>query len=137
MLQIRHDMSESEKAMVHINLAEAYFKNRRSDASAIEKCNAHCVHALLSGHNTGFAAERLAMNLEKDGLLCEAIEVCDLILHDSYALNPRSYLKKDDFRRRREKLNSKAKRQNAETLKSIFGQNDLIRIFENAKAFKL
>jgi len=100
------DISQEIRQLTHVNLAIAYF-NQRSRPGMLDRCNDHCSKAIVAGHATGWAHERLAINYEKAGELQKAIAVCELALSTEGVPSPRSYLKKDDFQKRLEKLRKK------------------------------
>lgn len=66
---------------VHINLMNAYFKGKEITASDyIERSSYHAKQAILFGHNTGYAEERLAKNLDKAKLYHQSLQLYNLIL---------------------------------------------------------
>lgn len=66
---------------VHINLMDAYFKGKQEVASDyIAKTNYYAKQAILNGHNTGYAEQRLAINLDKAKLYHQSLQLYNLIL---------------------------------------------------------
>ena len=66
---------------VHINLMNAYFKGKEEVAmDYLEKSSYHAKQAILLGHNTGFAEERLAKNLDKAKMFHQSLQLYNLIL---------------------------------------------------------
>ena len=66
---------------VHINLMDAYFKGKEIVANDyIEKSSYHAKQAILLGHNTGYAEERLAKNLDKAKKYHQSLQSYNLIL---------------------------------------------------------
>lgn len=96
----------SHLAQIHISLMQAYFKIRNQGIDFLDKCNLHAKQAMLNGHNTGFAAERLVINLTKHGQIFQAMEVCKMIIGPGYKLS-RHGMNKVDFSERLDKLRKK------------------------------
>lgn len=67
------------KAMVYINLMVAYTKIKDND-NAIK----YAKLAVISGHLTGLAFERIAILLEKSGRFRAAIEICEMVLNPNF-----------------------------------------------------
>ena len=66
---------------VHINLMDAYFKGKEAVAADyIDKSTYHAKQAILYGHNTGYAEERLAKNLDKAKMYHQSLQLYNLIL---------------------------------------------------------
>lgn len=59
----------------HINVMVSYFKSGN-----IEKSTYHAKQAMLYGHHTGYAEERLAINLDKAKLFHQSLQLYSLIL---------------------------------------------------------
>lgn len=97
--------SNSNKAMVYINLMVAYQKVK--DTENTLRC---AKGAINEGHTTGMALERLAIILERQHLFLEAIEVCDIALDDNYyfSLYSGGDERKQEFRKRKERLLKRA-----------------------------
>lgn len=67
---------------VHINLMNAYFKGKEVVAvDYIEKSSYHAKQAILLGHDTGYAEERLAKNLDKLKKYHQSLQLYNLILN--------------------------------------------------------
>src|SRR3989339_153834 len=81
---------QNECAQKYVNLATLYFKQKD-----IDKCNACCYKAIEYKHFTGWAYERLVINLEKQNKIEEAINVCNKLINESNI-----QLSKDDFKKR-------------------------------------
>lgn len=97
-----HDLDKGDTALKHVQLGIAYAKK-----GDIEKSNFHYRKAIEYGHSTGWAYEKLAINLTKQGKLEEAIDVCQQIIDHPNIPEPRSYLTKDDMQKRKNKLEAK------------------------------
>ena len=70
-----------EDSGVHINLMDAYFKLREQHPDYINKSNYHAKQAIIYGHNTGYAEERLAKNLDKEKKYHLSLQLYNLILN--------------------------------------------------------
>lgn len=65
---------------VHINLMVAYFKCRDTNPDYFDKSTEHAKRAMLCGHHTGMAEDRLAKNLDKCKLFHQSLQLYNLIL---------------------------------------------------------
>ena len=97
-------------SMIHINLMQAYFKNRETHSEYLELSNYHAKEAIKCGHNTGLAPFRLVVNLEKQNKLKQAIEVCNIVTDKNYKFYIHGYKQKDEFIERLKKLKLKLKK---------------------------
>lgn len=91
-------------SMIHINLMQAYFKSKDINPNHLELSTYHAKQSMLYGHNTGYAQERLIINLEKSNKIYQAIQVCEIILSEDFSFGNNTRNSKDDFLKRREKL---------------------------------
>ena len=91
-------------ASVHINLMDAYFKTRNSNPEYLWLSTYHAKQAMICGHNTGYANQRLVINLEKTKMIHQAIQLCDIILDKRYRFSNFGFGKKEDYANRKEKL---------------------------------
>lgn len=105
-LLIDQKPNHSQLAHIHISLMQAYFKIRSQGIDFLDKCNIHAKQSMLNGHNTGYAAKRLLINLTKQGQISQAMEVCKLIVGPGYKLS-RHGMNKVDFSERLDKLRKK------------------------------
>ena len=71
-------------AGVHINLMVAYFKARETNPDYFDRSSYHAKMAILNGHHTGYAEDRLAKNLDKQKKYHQTIQLCDLVLRDDF-----------------------------------------------------
>lgn len=97
--------SNSNKAMVYINLMVAYQKVKDTENTL------RCARgAIDEGHSTGMALERLAIILERQHLFLEAIEVCDIALDPNYyfSLYTSGDERKAEYKKRKERLVKRA-----------------------------
>lgn len=91
-----------EDGSVHINLMDAYFKGRNLDPSYFEKSTYHARMAMLCGHHTGYAEQRLAINLDKLKLFHQSVQLYDLILNNKdFHFSEHGIGKSIDFEKRR------------------------------------
>jgi hypothetical protein len=132
MLEAVPALSPRDLSMIHINLANALFKHTGLGDRRFELCNHHCIEAMRNGHNTGFAAERLVINLERDGRLQQALEICDIVLDTAYHFDPQGYRQKPDFIRRKEKLLKKLRRLPSKEDVPLLSLSDRAEITENS-----
>jgi hypothetical protein len=86
---------------------DAYFKSRNENPSFFDKCLEHARLAMLYGHNTGYVQERLVINLEKQGKINQALQICDIVLLDKFKFSSHGCGKKEEFVKRKEKLLNK------------------------------
>jgi len=93
------ELDEQDVALKYVYLGIAYRKKGDLDQS-----NFYFKRAIDYGHSTGFAYEKLAINLTKQGKLYEAIEVCKTLIDHPRIPAPRSYLTKEMMQKRMEKL---------------------------------
>jgi hypothetical protein len=101
-------LNKEDSGMKYLHLGLSYAK--KDDVVRGDNCFRK---AIEFGHPTGMAYEKLAISLTKQGLIAEAIRVCqELIDHPTIPM-PRSYLAKDDFQKRKEKLDAMLARRSA------------------------
>lgn len=94
---------DPEDCMIHINLMDAYFKGRALSPDYFDKSTYYAKQAILYGHNTGYAEDRLAKNLEKLKLYHQSLQLYDLILENKeFHFSQAGIGNKIDFARRRE-----------------------------------
>lgn len=95
------DKGCDDKAMVYINLMVAYTKLK--DYSNALK---YAELAIVSGHLTGLAFERVAILLERSGKLGAAIEICEMVLNPNFyfSLYGGNEERKVEFKHRLERL---------------------------------
>jgi hypothetical protein len=91
-------------SMIHINLMEAYFKARETNVKYFEMSTYHAKQAMICGHNTGMAQERLIINLEKERNIHQALQVCNIILSDKFIFSKNGYGSKGNILKRKERL---------------------------------
>ena len=86
----------------HVNLMVAYFKARKENPEYLGKSTYHARLAILYGHHTGYAEERLAKNLDRAKCYHQSIQLYDLILREDYHFTPHGCGNKEMFAKRRE-----------------------------------
>lgn len=99
------DLGIEDAGMKHLHLGIAFGKKKD-----VERSNHHYRKAIEYGHPSGMAYEKLAINLAKQGKLEEAIEVCQRLVSHPKIPKPRSYLTKDDMRKRKERLEARLRK---------------------------
>ncbi len=119
-------------AMIHINLMQAYFKNRTKHDNYFKMSSEHAKKALICGHNTGLAPFRLIVNLEKEGNLFQAMEVCKLVIDNRYYFSPTGYKQKPEFMERLEKLQKKAKKDESIDHNPLFTKSEIELAIKNS-----
>lgn len=95
------DEGYKDKAMLYINLMVAYTKIKEDD-NALK----YAKLAILSGHLTGLAFERVAILLEKSSKFGAAVEVCQMVLNPNFyfSLYAGNEERKKEFEHRLERL---------------------------------
>ena len=119
-------------SMIHINLMQAYFKNRATHLEYFELSTIHAKEALKNGHNTGLAPFRLIVNLEKQNRLKQAIEVCNIVTDENYKFSIHGYKQKDEFIDRLKKLELKLKKIGDTNNEILFSEEERKMIFDNS-----
>jgi hypothetical protein len=94
-------------AGVHVNLMDAYFKIRNENPIFYDKATEHARLAMLYGHNTGYVQKRLAINLEKQGKIYQAIQICNIVISDKFHFSKHGCGNKVEFVKRKETLINK------------------------------
>lgn len=81
-IELGHDLLKEtpNDPGVHINLMVAYFKCRDTNPDYFDKSTEHAKLAMLCGHHTGMAEDRLAKNLDKCKLFHQSLQLYNLIL---------------------------------------------------------
>lgn len=113
-------------AGVHINLMVAYFKARETNPDYFDKSSYHAKMAILNGHHTGYAEDRLAKNLDKQKKYHQTIQLCDLVLRDDFHFTEHGCGNVIDFSIRKEKAQQRIN-------KASDNENDLLFTSEEIK----
>jgi tetratricopeptide (TPR) repeat protein len=117
-------------AGVHVNLMDAYFRIRNEDPHFFDKCLEHARLAMLYGHNTGYVQERLVISLEKQGKIYQAMQICDIVLLDKFKFSSHGCGKKDEFLKRKEKLQNKLEKALDNDGDFVFTNDEISEIIE-------
>lgn len=89
---------------IHVNLMEAYFKARNDNLQYLDKSTYHARLAILYGHHTGYAEDRLAKNLDKAKCYHQSLQLYDLILRDDFHFTLHGCGDKEKFAQRHDKV---------------------------------
>ena len=127
------DIEHDYIAMVHINLMDAYFKARHTNATYFDLSTHHAKQAMIYGHNTGYAAERLAINLDKENKINQAIQVCDMIIDSSFILDKNGCRTIEDFEKRKRRLLNKNLKVKDINTDRLFTDEELEKACENSE----
>lgn len=119
--------------MIHINLMQSYFKDRSGNESYFDLSTHHAKQAMICGHNTGLAQERLIINLEKQGHIHKAINLCNIILSKRFSFSKHGCGSKDDFTNRKEKLMSKLSKAKDSKTDLLFAMDELELMYSNIR----
>jgi len=119
-------------AGVHVNLMDAYFKVRDENPSFYDKCIEHARLAMLYGHNTGYVQERLAISLEKQGKINQALQICNIVLLDKFQLSRHGCGNKDEFLKRKMKLLNKINKAVDKKVDVLFTNDEISKILEGS-----
>jgi hypothetical protein len=119
-------------AGVHVNLMDAYFKVRDENPSFYDKCIEHARLAMLYGHNTGYVQERLAISLEKQGKINQALQICNIVLLDKFQFSRHGCGNKDEFLKRKMKLFNKINKAVDKEVDVLFTNDEISKILEGS-----
>lgn len=118
---------------VHINLMVSYFKARDIDPTYLDKCTYHAKQAILYGHNTGYAEDRLIKNLIKAKLFHQAVQLCDIVLMDDFQFSAHAMGNKEEYVSRRAKLILKLPKSLDTASDSLFTPEEIKQIIQSIK----
>lgn len=125
---------DPEDCMIHINLMDAYFKGRAISPDYFGKSTYHAKQAILYGHNTGYAEDRLAKNLEKLKLYHQSLQLYDLILENKeFHFSQAGIGNSIDFARRRELAKKKMDKALDTPSDILFTPQEVIQIIQSIK----
>lgn len=125
---------DPEDCMIHINLMDAYFKGRALSPDYFDKSTYHAKQAILYGHNTGYAEDRLAKNLEKLKLYHQSLQLYDLILENKeFHFSQAGISNSIDFARRRELAKKKMDKALDTPSDILFTPQEVIQIIQSIK----
>lgn len=123
-------------SMIHINLMQAYFKNRSNAEYYFALSTHHAKEALKFGHNTGLAAFRIIANLEKERKFKQAIEVCQVVTSKDYHFSKFGYKQKPEFHERMAKLKLKLEKYGDDSSDSFLTDQEKALIIKNSQRGK-
>jgi hypothetical protein len=126
---------EPNSAGVHIELMVAYFKLRNENPKYFDLSTYHAKQAIIYGHNTGYAHERLVINLEKNGMINQAIQLCDIVLSEKYHFSSHGCGRKEDFLFRKEKLTYKLHTAKDNVNTKLFSDKEITLLYKNLDVF--
>lgn len=130
--QLLEDLNMSNNihynSMVHINLMVAYFHIKD-----IDNCNYHAKQALICGHNTGMAAERLIINLSKEKRYEAALQVCNMMTSPSFYYKPKSKYNSQTFEERKEKIIKHLTQDTEELKDSYFSKEEIDLVYKRSR----
>ncbi len=124
-------------AGVHGNLMDAYFKVRDEKPSYYDKCIEHARLAMLYGHNTGYVQERLAISLEKQGKINQALQICNVVLLEKFQFSRHSCGNKEEFLKRKGKLLNKINKAIDKEDDVLFTNDEIFQILERSHEEKI
>ena len=93
-----------EDAGIHLAIMDAHFKLRDESESHLVACADSARLAVLYGHNTGYAHDRLLKTLKALKQYHKAIQLCDLVLLDRFAFQAQGMGNKATFVKAREQF---------------------------------
>lgn len=115
-----------------INLMDACFKARNLSPDYFDKSTHYARRAILCGHNTGYAHERLAINLEKTRQYHKALRLYALILDTpGFHFDPHGVGNTIDFAKRRAKALAKLPQAEDTPEDTLFSEEEIKRILSS------
>ncbi len=125
---LSNNNSDEYNAGIYIGLMVSYFKLRNEIPEYFEKSTICAKKAVLLGHNTGYAHERLAINLEKSGKINQAIQLCDIILKPEFRFSKFGCGNNMDFENRKQKLIKKLNKAKDTPNDKLFSEQEIEKI---------
>ncbi len=122
-----------DSAGVHVNLMDAYFKVRDENPIFYDKHIKHARLAMLYGHNTGYVQKKLAIGLEKQKKIYQAIQICNIVLDGKFHFSSHGCGDKDEFERRKAKLLGKVKNSLDSSESTVFTSDEISFIIEQIR----
>lgn len=120
-----------DSAGVHVNLMDAYFKIRDENPEFYDKHVNHARLAMLYGHNTGYVQKKLAIGLEKQNKIYQAIQICNIVLDEKFHFSKHGCGSKDEFLTRKEKLLKKVNKSIDNKNSEIFTNEEIALIIKH------
>lgn len=130
---LRQLRNHPENASIHVNLMDAYFKAREIDSTYLDKSSYHAKMAILNGHHTGYAEDRLAKNLDKQKKYHQTIQLCNLVLREDFHFSPHGCGNTIDFSARKEKAQQKINKASDDESCSLFTPTEIEKIINDIK----
>jgi hypothetical protein len=121
-------------AGIHINLMVAYFKARDISSDYLDKSSYHAKMAILNGHHTGYAENRLAKNLDKQKKYHQVVQLCNLVLRNDYHFSTHGCGNHIDFSTRKEKTLQKISKASDKECDVLFTTEEINSIIKDFKA---
>ena len=126
--------SSPHDAGVHINLMEAYFKGRELSPDYFDKSTYHAKMAILCGHHTGYAEERLAKNLDKCKSYHQSLQLYKLILDtEGFHFSSHGCGDKAEFEKRRQSVLAKIAKASDTESDILFSDDEIAGIIKGIK----
>lgn len=118
---------------IHINLMEAYFKLRHiQDYWA--KSSYHAKQAIINGHTTGYAHERLAKNLDSAKLYHKSLQLYNLILDNKdFHFSASGCGKSIDWEKRRANVLARMNKASDKDTDILFTPEEIAKIIRTIK----
>lgn len=122
-------------AGVLINLMDAYFKGKEATApDYLEKSTYYAKQAMINGHYTGYAEERLAKNLDKAKLYHQSLQLYNLILEtEGFHFSSQGRGNFIDWNHRRESVLKKMDKALDTEEDILFTPEEIAQIIQNIK----
>ena len=122
-----------QSAGVHVNLMDAYFKVRNENPIFYKKHIEHARLAMLYGHNTGYVQKKLAVGLEKQKMIYQALQICDIVLNEKFHFSRHGCGDKNEFITRKEKLLKKVNNSSDNSESTVFTSDEISFIIEQIR----
>ena len=122
-------------AGVFINLMDAYFKGKETTApDYLDKSTYYAKQAIIYGHNTGYAEERLAKNLDKAKLFHQSLQLYNLILEtEGFHFSSQGYGNYIDWNHRRDAVLKKMDKALDTETDVLFTPEEIVQIIQSIK----
>ena len=120
---------------VLINLMDAYFKGKETVAlDYIAKSTYYAKQAILTGHNTGYAEQRLAINLDKAKMFHQSLQLYSLILEtEGFHFSSHGCGNSIDWNHRKESILNKMDKAVDNEDDVLFSQEEISKIIQIIK----
>lgn len=122
----------SQLAGIHINLMVAYFRNRKADATYFDKSTHHAKMSMVCGHNTGYAAQRLLINLKKEKRYNQALEACNLLADQKYIFSKYCSGNRTQYSIMADKIKVSIEKHGDDNTERLFTDTEVKLLYQNA-----